>query len=170
MNRQKWIDHKFETGIDVNWQLNVLCRVQDTAIRLEHHCKDLNNQQLSEIQNDAWSIKEHIGHLVDLEELWNKRFLDFKEKKTELLSADMSNQKTKQAAHNEQSLDALLYNFKTQRENTLRIFNALTDDIKNHQVMHPRIKKTMRPIDLLFFIAEHDNHHIASITRIKETF
>ena len=170
MYRQKWIDHKFETGIDVGWTSNILSRVEDTAIRLEYHCKRLNDQQLSEGKNNSWSIKQHIGHLTDLEELWCNRFLEFKALKNELSPADMSNQKTEVSSHNNQSLEALINDFKVRRNNMLTVFNRLERSCQNHQAMHPRIKKMMRPVDLLFFIAEHDDHHISSIIELKKSF
>jgi len=168
--RQKWVDHKFNLGIDIGWTQNVLSRVQDTIIRLEYYCKDLSEEQLSGKINNAWSIKEHIGHLADLEELWAGRFKEFAEGNAALRAADMSNKKTKQSNHNNQSLKTLLNNFKRERGNLLNVFNALCEKTQNHQAMHPRIKMLMRPVDLLFFIAEHDDHHMVSINQITNTF
>ena len=168
IERQKWIDHAFETGIDIGWTKNILCRAQDTAIRLAYHCQSLNEAQLSRKQNNDWSIKEHIGHLADLEELWTNRFLQFKEGKKELSGADMSNAKTTHAGHNEESVDFLIMEFTKQREHTLRVMMEFDQETQDHQAFHPRIKKLMRPIDLLFFVAEHDDHHLASIKDIKQ--
>ncbi|MFT4669296.1 MAG: hypothetical protein ACI9M9_001964 [Flavobacteriaceae bacterium] len=33
--------------------------------------------------------------------------------------------------------------------------------------MHPRLKVLMRPVDLLFFVAEHDDHHLATIVKLS---
>jgi hypothetical protein len=32
---------------------------------------------------------------------------------------------------------------------------------------HPRLGKPMRLIDLVLFVAEHDEHHLARITQLK---
>jgi predicted short-subunit dehydrogenase-like oxidoreductase (DUF2520 family) len=32
--------------------------------------------------------------------------------------------------------------------------------------LHPRLKRPMRLIDLCFFVAEHDDHHLAIATRL----
>ena len=169
IQRQHWIDHKFNLGLDVGWTQNVLSRVQDTAIRLEHHCKNLSDEQLSSKTDDGWTIKEHIGHLTDLEDLWSGRFQEFTNGHKELVMADMSNQKTKTSNHNEQKLTDLLIHFNTERKKMLDVYNALDEKAQNHQAMHPRIKMLMRPVDLLFFVAEHDDHHITSIKEIIKT-
>jgi hypothetical protein len=36
--------------------------------------------------------------------------------------------------------------------------------------LHPRLNQPMRVIDLILFIAEHDDHHLARITELKQAF
>lgn len=168
LERQKWTDHQFHLGIDIGWTQNVLSRLEDAAVRIEQHCLNLNKIQLTEKIEDAWSIKEHIGHLTDLEELWIARFQEFHKKSKELVGADMSNQKTKASNHNQQSLDTLLNDFQTARKKLIEFYHTLNEESQQHQALHPRIKQLMRPVDLLFFIAEHDDHHITSIIEIKK--
>src|SRR5688500_9756671 len=45
----------------------------------------------------GWSVKEHIGHLYDLEELWFGRIEDFLSGAKTLRAADMTNEKTHNA-------------------------------------------------------------------------
>jgi len=35
--------------------------------------------------------------------------------------------------------------------------------------LHPRLKTPMRIVDLAYFVAEHDDHHIAAIREILKT-
>ena len=168
--RQKWVDHKFNLGIDPAWAQNVKCRLKDTSIRIMHHCKELNNEQLSFRLNDAWSIKEHIGHLIDLEQLFLFRLKQFSDFPEELVAADMTNTKTHAADHNNKNLDVLITAFNTERCHFIKQYGQLDNKALNHPSMHPRIKEFMRPVDLLFFVAEHDNHHITSITDIIQSF
>ena len=71
--RQQWTDHIFSLDIDPGWAGNILTRVRDTEIRLHHYCKHLDDAQLSMKPDGGWSIKEHIGHLIDLELLHHGR-------------------------------------------------------------------------------------------------
>ena len=36
--------------------------------------------------------------------------------------------------------------------------------------LHPRLQQKVRVIDLVFFIAEHDDHHLARISELKRLF
>jgi len=41
------------------------------------------------------------------------------------------------------------------------------DELVERSAFHPRLKKPMRIIDLAFFVAEHDDYHLAKITAAK---
>ncbi|PKA83747.1 DinB family protein [Ulvibacter sp. MAR_2010_11] len=168
MERQKWTEHKFNLGIHPGWTNNVMSRVRDTEIRLEHYCKNLTETQLIFQPMGAWSIKEHIGHLIDLEELHHNRIHEFAQLKPELSAADLSNKKTEAGNHNSKTLDSLLQNFRNARLAFINDFNALPEMSLQHNSLHPRLKVLMKPVDLLFFVAEHDDHHLASIAEIRQ--
>ena len=170
VERQQWIVHEFNLGIDIGWTKNILTRIEDTEIRLTHYIKNLSDKQLSLKTNDLYSIKEHIGHLTDLEELWLNRFEQFEKELPELIAADMTNQKTKSLNHNEQDINVLIDNFKNNRQASLNKVKKFSKKIQNHEAFHPRIKTMMKPVDLLFFIAEHDDHHLTTIKEIISDF
>ncbi len=163
IKRQPWVEHEFNLGIDIGWTKNVMTRIKDGPIRVAHYCHDLSDERLSDNRNDKWSIKEHIGHLIDLEELWINRFLQFENLVPELVHADMSNQKTEQASHNEKSIQDLIDSFQRERKKLIDTYDSLSLEAQNHAALHPRIKMPMKPVDLLFFVAEHDDHHLTSI-------
>ncbi len=167
MKRQQWVDHRFNLGIDLGWSKNILSRITDTEIRLTYYVSNLTDEQLSVQKKGKWSIKEHIGHLTDLETLWMNRFQQFENGLSELVAADMSNEKTKNTNHNDSPILQLLSDFKKARNELILFFQKLNDPTQLHQAYHPRLKMMMRPVDLLFFIAEHDNHHITSIVELK---
>ncbi len=166
IQRQAWVDHQFNLGIDPAWAQNVICRVQDTAIRIQQYVNLQTEKELSAKNNGNWSVKEHIGHLIDLEALWSNRFEQFSLKTDQLIHADMSNQKTEHAHHNEIPVIQLIDRFKKERSQLIEVFNSLSEDVLYHEALHPRLKVMMKPIDLLFFIAEHDDHHLSSIREI----
>ncbi len=167
MERQKWTDHKFNQGIDTGWTQNILSNLKDTAIRIEHYSKSLSAKELSEKEQGKWSIKEHIGHLIDLEKLWMNRFQQFENGSLELVAADMSNTKTENANHNKTSIDQLLDSFKLERKKLIAQIQNLNMKTQLHEAFHPRLKIMMRPVDLLSFISEHDNHHMVYIQDIS---
>ena len=166
MEQQKWTDHVFNLGLDPGWATNVISRLQDTSIRLKHYCTSLSNEELIYKPNGTWSIKEHIGHLKDLEPLHRKRLMEFADLKEYLTMADMSNIATEKANHNNKSLGELLSDFNSSRNDLIAQYHSLTEESLLHDSIHPRLKVAMKPVDLLFFVAEHDDHHLASIHKI----
>ncbi len=162
-NRQAWVDHVFPNKIPLGWTANIRTRVRDTPIRLRHQQEQL--EAAAKI-DEAWNIKEHIGHLIDLEQLHLHRLELFANKEKVLSAADMSNRATYAANHSERSIGELLTDFEKVRCRFLEKFDALSDECLAHEAFHPRLEIGMRPVDMLFFVAEHDDHHLASIYEI----
>lgn len=73
----KWIDRKFSLDLPPGWMSNVLERLYGTPIRLLALISKLKNEELIKRINNGWSVQEHIGHLLDLEELHAGRIDDF---------------------------------------------------------------------------------------------
>ena len=116
--------------------------------------------------DDKWSAQEHAGHLLDLETLWLARVRDYSANGTELTAADLSNRKTREANHNARSLQQIIAEFRAARGELLRCVEEAEQKspaIPAHSLLHPRLKEPMRLVDHLFFVAEHDDHHLAWI-------
>lgn len=137
-----------------------------TPARLEEKMKSIPAVLLEIKPNGAWSIKENIGHLTDLEPLWQGRLQDFLKGEEELRPTDLANRKTDEANHNARSLDELLKEFRQVRMQTISLIENLDDEIIFRTALHPRLKTPMRVMDNFLFVAEHDDHHLARITEI----
>jgi len=44
--------------------------------------------------------------------------------------------------------------------------DSYSEEFVSRTALHPRLKAKIRVIDLVFFIAEHDDHHLARISQI----
>jgi len=166
MQRMKWIDRKFDLNIPGGWLQNILERLRGTELRLQSLTHGLEDNKTSYKPNGKWSVKEHIGHLADLEDLHEGRIDDFMARKTTLRAADMSNAKTNSADHNSKSIRELIEEFAVKRIIFISRLENLDDDTQQFQSLHPRLQTMMKPVDMAFFTAEHDDHHIASIREI----
>ena len=113
-----------------------------------------------------WSIKENIGHLVDLESLHDLRINDFLESRHVLHPADMRNKKTDKAHHNKKDINELLDEFKNVRDNFINRIEQLDEEVLERTSLHTRLNQPMRVIDLAQFISEHDEHHIETIREV----
>ena len=143
-------------------------RLQGTPARIKEMVIDLDEDLANLKPGGKWSIKEHIGHLYDLEFLHDGRLDDFKEGKEILRAADMKNVLTEESNHNRSNLANLIDNFSNSRRDFLIKLNSLDDATLMRKSLHPRLQIMMRPVDVAFFCAEHDDHHLASIRAILE--
>ena len=166
MKRTNWIDRKFNHDLPEGWLANIIERLAGTVPRINQMIKGLSEEQLVKKPEGKWSIKEHIGHLSDLEDLHEGRINDFKEQKEILRAADMSNKKTYDMNHNQKSITDLINEFKIKRDVFVLRLQKLDDDTQQTRSMHPRLKLMMKPVDMAYFTAEHDDHHLASVREL----
>lgn len=157
----KWIERKFEFNFPESVFPAIISRLAGTPARLEELAGSLSTDELTRKTDKSWSVQEHIGHLLDLEELHSKRLQEYLNKAEELTAADMTNRKTYEANHNSKDISGILKKFREERMKYVAILDKLDDDTISHYAYHPRLKQPMRMIDNAFFAAEHDDHHIA---------
>ncbi len=82
-------------------------------------------------------------------------------------SADLANRKTHDAHHNARSIVDLLAEFRRARIALVDRLEILRADDFSRTSLHPRLKAPMRLVDHLYFIAEHDDHHLARIWELR---
>jgi uncharacterized damage-inducible protein DinB len=169
MRRTKWVEREFEFNLPVGVFPCVVERLRGTPARLEELVRRLPPGVLTARRGDAWSIQEHVGHLLDLDELHEGRLEDYARRLDRLRPADMSNRKTYEAGHNDAVLENLLASFRATRQGFVRSLEALGEEEVGAAALHPRLGKQMRVIDMAWFVAEHDDHHLATITELSRT-
>ncbi len=170
MERTPWIKRKFHFKIPPGWLPNIIVRLQGTVVRLRDLTATVSEPMTSIKYLDKWSIREHIGHLTDLETLHMGRINDFIFRQPELRAADMTNLKTHQALHNLKPVPVLIDEFAEERKHLIHHLEILDDETMQFASLHPRLKSMMRPVDMAYFTAEHDDHHLASIRLIIENY
>jgi hypothetical protein len=168
MQRTQWLERKFNFDFPGGMIYVVLERLRGSLPQIQAMIAGLSDEQLSQKHGDKWSIKEQIGHLNDLEELHDGRIDDFLAGKEVLRAADMQNIKTNQANHNNKSISELLNLFETKRLDFISRLEQLSDEVQNRTATHPRLQVIMRPVDMAYFTAEHDDHHITTIREILQ--
>lgn len=169
MGQVKWFERRFDFSYTQNIFPSILERLRGTPARLEEKIRAIEHGLLTEKPDQAWSIKEHIGHLSDLEPLWQQRLKDILSGKQELTPADLQNRKTHEAAHNKIPVETLLSQFRTLRTATVSSLERLDEESIFKSALHPRLKTPMRIMDLFLFVADHDDHHLASITELAKS-
>lgn len=168
MKKVKWFDRKFNFGSEQNIFPSLIERLGGTPARLEEKLRYIPSALLEIKPDNTWSIKENIGHLTDLEPLWQGRLEDIINGEKELRPTDLANRKTDLANHNARPLDELLSSFRHIRAQTITMLEKVDEQTIFKSALHPRLKTPMRTMDLFLFVAEHDDHHLARITEISK--
>jgi uncharacterized damage-inducible protein DinB len=158
-----WFDRKFEFSFPVELRPNLLVRLRGTPARLDEVFRGRPAKLLVRKLDEKWSAQEHAGHLLDLEPLWLARVGDYMAGSQKLAVADLLNRKTDEANHNARPLKQILAEFRGAREELLTQVGELEESLFARSIPHPRLKTPMRLVDHLYFVAEHDDHHLARI-------
>jgi uncharacterized damage-inducible protein DinB len=162
-NSGLWFERKFEFAFSADLFPNLCIRLRGTPARLEEMLRGQPSDLLTARRDEKWTIQEQAGHLLDLEELWGARLNDFLDGKPHLSTADLQNRKTHEANHNSRPLTGILSEFRTARTAFADKLDALDHARIAHTLSHPRLQQPMRLVDHLYFVAEHDDHHLAKI-------
>jgi len=166
MPQIKWFERTFAFNTSENIFPSIIERLRGTPARLEERIKQFPPSILTIRHDDNWSIAENIGHLIDLEPLWQGRLDDFIRSEELLRPADLQNTKTHNANHNLKPIDELLLSFRNVRSVTINSIESLSQEVMDRTALHPRLRTPMRIIDHFLFVAEHDDHHLATMTEL----
>jgi uncharacterized damage-inducible protein DinB len=158
-----WFERKFEFSFPVEHFPNLCARLRGAPPRLDETLRGRPQQTLVNKPQEKWSAQEHAGHLLDLEPLWLARVEDYVAGAGQLTVADLRNRKTDEANHNARPLEQILGEFRAARATLLNRVNQLDASLLSRSIPHPRLKTPMRLVDHLYFVAEHDDHHLARI-------
>jgi uncharacterized damage-inducible protein DinB len=164
-----WFDRKFEFTFPVEQYPNLRVRLWGTPARLDEMLRDARPKALLRKPGEKWSAQEHAGHLLDLEPLWMSRLEDFIRGGDVLTVADLTNRKTEEANHNARPLREILLGFRKTRAELLKRLEKIEPALLSRTMLHPRLQKPMRVVDHLFFVAEHDDHHLAKIWELIQS-
>ena len=158
-----WFERKFEFSFPVELHPNLCARLRGTPARLEEALRGRSHEILIRKAQGKWSAQEHAGHLLDLEALWLARVEDYVAATEQLTVADLRNRKTDEADYNARPLEHILTEFRGARERLLKRVDGLGASLFARAIVHPRLKTPMRLVDHLYFVAEHDDHHLARV-------
>ena len=161
MKTLPWFERKLSFGYPREMLPFFIERLSGTVIRLRQKVKDVDDAILSEKPENKWSIKQNIGHLAEVDGVANQRI-------DQILSGVtiMAPTVFEPTDYSTWPVEKVLLLLEQSRSNNLKKYASLsgTDLLKSSQ--HPRLKVQMTPVDLAWFDAEHDDHHLVKINEI----
>ncbi len=166
VQRTPWLERNFETGLPLEAFPNLVERLRGTPARVEDRLRDVPQDVLTARIGDSWSILDNVGHLLMVEALWTARLDDFEARREALTAARFESWRVAEAQFNTRAARALCGSFRIARRNLVSRLEGLDDAVLAVVARHPRLDRPMRVVDLMLFIAEHDDHHLVTITQL----
>jgi N-acetylglutamate synthase-like GNAT family acetyltransferase/uncharacterized damage-inducible protein DinB len=162
----KWFERNFDFSFGTELYGTLLERLQSAPNRFMEVTRMLPDEILVFRHENKWTIKENIGHLQLLEPLWRIRFEEIKSGISEMSPADLNNSATDDMNFNTFGLQELINTFADQRTKTIDFLGSLQKSDFTKRSTHPRLQQPMRIIDLMYFVAEHDLHHLNAVLNL----
>lgn len=164
----KWFERKFEFITPVELFPNVLERLRGAPARLEERLLAIPAEVRTRLDGEGWSIQDHAGHLINLDELHYGRLLDFEAGVKDLRPADLQNRATFEAKYNEKRAEEIAAEFRRERAKFVAKAETFPKEYWSRTGKHPRLQQPMRLIDMCIFVAEHDDHHLMRMTELAK--
>lgn len=160
MSTLPWFERNLKFGLPKE-MLPFFERLEGTIVRIQAKVKGIDDNTLSEKYHGKWSIKQHIGHLAEVDEIANKR-LD------EMVAgvSPMSPAVFEPQDYNPWPIEKVLELLNSNRTKNLKKYQSLAEADLLKSSLHPRLQVMMTPVDLAWFDAEHDDHHLVAINKL----
>jgi DinB superfamily len=156
-----WLSREFSFDLPIRVFPSQLERLRGTPVRAKELITDLPEEMLGARVAAKWSVKEHFGHLADLQRLDEKRLDEFLARIEVLSPADMQNRATEDANYRDVPMSDILARLATGRDHLVERLERLTEEEVGIAAIHPRLRRPMRIVDWVYFVSEHDDHHLA---------
>lgn len=156
-----WLNREFVFHDPIGLFPIVVERLRGTPARAKELVVGLTENELATRVNAKWSVKEHLGHLVDLQPLDEQRLKEFLNHAKVLSAADVENRTTEIAGHRSVPIAHIIKRLAAARQDLVRRLEILTEEEVERVAIHPRLQQPMRLLDWVHFMAEHDDHHLA---------
>jgi uncharacterized damage-inducible protein DinB len=142
-------------------------RLRGLLPRLEALLAGVDDSRARLQADEKWSIAQNVGHLSDVEELWQQRLEDLKNGMKTYTPAVGSRFQELARRHQERSVAETLQELKVRRSRLVDALAQASPELQQASAFHERLQVPMRLVDCAQFYAEHDDHHLIRIRRLR---
>ena len=166
-NRPSWAQRNFNF-VHPPWMLaDFLERLRGVLPRLDALLAGVDDSR-ARIQLDGkWSIAQNVGHLSDVEELWQERLEDLKSGRKTYTPAVGARFQELAKRHQERPLAETLQELEVRRSRLVEALAQASPELQRASAFHERLQTPMRLVDCAQFYAEHDDHHLVRIRGLR---
>lgn len=158
-----WLYRRWRFDFPAELYPAIIERLRGLPARTDEIVRPLSESQLSESFEGGWSVKRHLGHIADLEALITQRLDAYEQGVPVLPPADMQNEETVNADHDDQPIADVLARLRQRRESTISRLETYPRDFFARSAWHERLGTQKRVVDTCVFFADHDDHHLALV-------
>ena len=167
-HKENWLEKQFDFDFPASKYTEFLQILRNSPEKIEALLENLSKEDLIHKDGDSWSIQENVGHFLTAEYLFLSRLDDYENDASVLQPARFEDNPTDKANFNEKSIQWILDQFREQRAVYISRLDALQPEDFEKAILHPRLNKPMRLCDMVYFHAQHDQHHLTRIAELKE--
>ncbi len=165
--RPPWAERKFNFG-HPSWMLtDFIERLRGVLPRLDVLVMGLDDERAHRQVDGRWSIAQNSGHLSDVEELWQERLEDLRAGRKTYTPAVAARFQELARRHQDRPLDETLMEFRSRRSHLVDALAGASPELQRAVAFHERLHVSMRLVDCAQFYAEHDDHHLIRIRRLR---
>jgi uncharacterized damage-inducible protein DinB len=165
--RPTWAQRKF-AFVHPPWMLaDFVERLRGAVPRLGALLEGLGEDAAHNQVEGKWSVAQNIGHLSDVEELWQERLEDLRQGRTTYTPAVGARFQELAKRHQERSVEVIVAELESRRSRLVDALSRATPELQEATAFHERLQVPMRLVDCAQFYAEHDDHHLLRIRTIR---
>ena len=166
-DRPPWAERKFQFG-HPPWMLaDFIERLRGVLPRLDALVIGLNDELAHRPFDGKWSIAQNIGHLSDVEELWQERLEDLRAGRKTYTPAVAARFQELAKRHQDRPVHETLMELRSRRSQLIDALAGASPELQRAAPFHERLQTSMRLVDCAQFYAEHDDHHLLRIRRLR---
>lgn len=167
LDRPSWAERKFRF-VHPAWMLaDFIERLRGTTPRIEALVRDVSDADAHRQVEGRWSIAQNIGHLSDVEELWQERLDDLKQGRKTYTPASGARFQEMAKRHQVSPVHAILREFEDRRSRLVDALASAPPELQRASAFHERLQVPMRLVDCAQFYSEHDDHHLLRIRTLR---
>jgi hypothetical protein len=167
LQRPPWAQRRF-AFVHPPWMLadfverlrGLIPRVGPLLVGLDHDAAHLQHE-------GKWSIAQNLGHLSDVEDLWQERLEDLRQRRAVYTPAQPARFQAAAGRHQDRPLEAIVAELAERRSRLVEALANAPASLQEAVAFHERLQTPMRLVDCAQFYAEHDDHHLLRIRELR---
>ena len=166
-DRPTWAQRKF-SFVYPTWMLaDLVERLRGVVPRLGVLLRGMNEVVAHEQLEGKWSVAQNVGHLSDVEELWQERLEELRQERKTYTPAVGARFQELANRHQQRPIEAIVAELEERRSRLVDALIHVPPGLREAFVFHERLQVPMRLVDCAQFYAEHDDHHLLRIRTMR---